>query len=106
MAGSESRTMPTPLGRIKSVASTTIEEFLSVPSGGKTKRQTLVFVSNTATPNRTTVLFLRQGYKAISEAASINIIPFKSFRSDTAIPRAHSTKCYVDVLSCVVYNFI
>jgi hypothetical protein len=62
-AGSESKTIPTLLGRLKSAASTTIDEFASVSSGGKTKRLALEFVSNTDTPNRTAVLFLRQGYK-------------------------------------------
>jgi len=62
-AGSESRTIPTLLGRLKSAVSTTIEEFVSVSTGGKTKRLTLVFVSNTATPNRSAVLFLRKEYK-------------------------------------------
>jgi len=97
--------MPTPLGRIRSAASTTIEEFVSVCSGGKTKRLTLVFVSNTATPNRRTVLFLRQGYKAISEAANINIIPMKRVRANTEIPRAQSCMLMYYRALCVILLF-
>ena len=97
--------MPTPLGLNKSAASTTIEVFVSVPSGGKTKRLTLVFVPNTATPNRTTVLFLRQGYKASSKAASVNIIPLKSVRANAEIPRSRSSMLMYYRALCMILLF-
>jgi hypothetical protein len=83
-AGTESKTMPTLIGRLKPVALTAIEDSELASSGGKAKRLTLVFVSNKATPKRTAVLFLRHGYRAFA-VTSITITPLKSVYAYTEI---------------------